>query len=603
MTVEMPPIERNDVPDKYRWNSKFLFKSTQDWENAFRELNAMLMEAVEYSGRLAQGSESLIGFFKFSTRIQKLFGILHVYATMDYATNMQNQEAADRFFRARDLYSKVQTAIAFSDPEILAIGEKQISFWLKDNPELKVYAHYFDRLFSLKSHIKSSEIEEILGQVLEPFRTATTIHSTLADSDLVFRNATDQTGNEYEIAQSAINVLLAHRARDVRETAWKNYSDGYLAVKNTFAGCLAAGVKQNVFNARVRGYTSSLEAALKPHKIPTSVFHNLIDVFIQRLPVWHKYWRLRKRILGYPDLAVFDIRAPLAKEYRPIEFDQAIELICEGLKPLGDEYISNLRRGVLENGWVDSYPNREKRSGAFSSGSPGTHPYIMMSFNKDIYSLSTLAHELGHSMHSYLSWQSQPFIYAKYSLFVAEVASNLNQALVRAHLLNTIHELDFRVAILEEAMANFHRYLFIMPTLARFELAIHERIEANQSLTADYLISKMADLFEEGYGGELEFDHDRIGITWAQFPNHLYANFYVFQYATGIAGALAISRGILSGNLESADRYLSFLRTGGAKYPLDALKIAGIDLTTVQPIHEAFDIIEDTISLLENLLL
>jgi oligoendopeptidase F len=589
------------VPQKYCWNGIHVFETHQKWEQGYKEIESLLVKTSEYKGKLGKSSEILVRWLNFSAKFQQLYGMLQVYATMDYSTNMQNQNAAGRFFRARSLLSKVQTALAFSEPEIIAIGEHQVMIWLAENPDLRIYEHYFNKIFSLQDHLKSPEIEGILGQVLDPFRTAATIHSTLSDSDLKFRNAIDMFDKEFEITQSSINALLVHSDRLVRKTAWENYADGYLAVKNSLAGCLAAGVKQNVFIANVRGYSSSLEAALKPNKIPVSVFYNLLDVFNRRLPVWHRYWRLRKKILAYHELHVYDIKAPLAAIPPQLEFEESVDYICNGLMPLGDEYVTTLRRGVLEEGWVDSFPNRGKRSGAFSSGSPGTHPYIMMSYNRDIYSLSTLAHELGHSMHSYLSWKNQPFVYGKYSLFVAEVASNFNQAMVRDYLLNTIDDPNFRIAVLEEAMSNYYRYLFIMPTLARFEMAIHDHVEANQALTADYLISLMASLFEEGFGGEMDVDSDRVGITWAQFPNHLYANFYVYQYATGIAGAAALSDKILSGGSSAVDRYLNFLKTGGSKDPLDALTVAGVDLTNPEPIQKAFDRLDDTITQLEKI--
>ncbi len=602
MTVNTSLVDRKDVPEKYRWNGASIFTSSLEWEQTYNELELLLSETNEFAGKLGENSGLFVEWLELSVKVQKLLGKLNVYATMEYSTNMQNQEAAGRYFRVRSLFSRVQTALAFSDPEIISIGENRLNEWISTEPDLNTYRHYFDKLFSLQTHIKSPEIEEILGRVLDPFRTAATIHSTLADFDLKFRNASDSQGTDYEIAQSTINKLLVQPDRQLRKSAWENYADGYLAVKNTLAGCLSAGVKQNVFTASARGYESSLEAALDPHKIPVSVFHNLIKVFTERMPVWHRYWRLRRKLQSGEKLQVYDIKAPLSLSAPQLGFEQSVQHICEGLLPLGEEYVNTLRRGVLEDGWVDSFPNRGKRSGAFSSGSPGTYPYILMSFNKDIYSLSTLAHELGHSMHSYLSWKYQPFIYGRYSLFVAEVASNFNQAMVRAHLLKTIRDSNFRIAILEEALSNFHRYLFIMPTLARFELAVHLRAEANQALTSDYLLSLMTSLFAEGYGDEFEIDQERIGITWAQFPNHLYANFYVYQYATGIAAAAELSQGILAGHQGSVERYLEFLKIGGSKYPLDALHVAGVDLTNPDVIHKAYDVLDHTISLLSNML-
>jgi oligoendopeptidase F len=282
-------------------------------------------------------------------------------------------------------------------------------------------------------------------------------------------------------------------------------------------------------------------------------------------------------------------------------FSQAVEWICEGMAPLGEEYVSILRKGCLEDRWVDWARNKGKRDGAFSSGSMGTRPFIMMSYADDIFSLSTLAHELGHSLHSYNSRLHQPFIYSRYALFVAEVASNFNQAMVRNYMFRTQTDRDFQVALLEEAMSNYHRYFFIMPTLARFELEVHNRAERGAPLSADILINLMADLFKEGYGEEVVFDRPRIGITWAQFV-HMYMNFYVYQYATGISGAHALSHAVLAGELGAAGRYLDFLKLGGSQTPLESLQAAGVDMTDPAPVRRAFAVLAEYVSRLEELL-
>ncbi|HQY91740.1 M3 family metallopeptidase, partial [Caldilinea sp.] len=286
-----------------------------------------------------------------------------------------------------------------------------------------------------------------------------------------------------------------------------------------------------------------------------------------------------------------------------VPYSQAVDWICEGMAPLGEEYVSVLRRGCLQERWVDIYPNKGKRLGAFSYGGPGTHPFVMMSYNDDIFSLSTLAHELGHSLHSYYSWRTQPTIYGRYTLFAAEVASNFNQALVRDYLLRTQSDRTFQVAVIEEAMSNFHRYFLIMPTLARFELEVHARTERGEALTATVLNELMADLFAEGYGADLAMDRARTGSTWAQFSTHLYSNFYVYQYATGIAGANALAQGVLAGKEDAVERYLDFLHAGGSRYPLDALQHAGVDLTTPAPVDAAFAVLADYVDRLETLLL
>jgi oligoendopeptidase F len=332
------------------------------------------------------------------------------------------------------------------------------------------------------------------------------------------------------------------------------------------------------------------------------VFDNLIETYRQNLPTWHRYWRIRRQALGYDKLHIYDIKAPLTSQPPHVPFERAVEWITAGMRPLGAEYVEVLRRGALQQRWVDICPNQGKRLGAFSSGAQGTYPFILMSYTDDIFSMSTLAHELGHSLHSYYSWQSQPPIYADYSLFVAEVASNFNQAMVRAHLLGSDTDPDFQIAVIEEAMANFHRYFFVMPTLARFELEIHQRVERGEALTAGDLIALMADLFREGYGDEVEMDVERVGITWGQFATHLYSNFYVYQYATGISGAHALAEGVLTGRPSAAENYLAFLKVGGSLDPLDALRQAGVDLSTPAPVEQTFTVLARLVDQLEQAL-
>src|SRR5690606_17999554 len=399
---------------------------------------------------------------------------------------------------------------------------------------------------------------------------------------------------------STITHLLHHADREVRRTAWESYADGYLAFKNTLASNLTASIKRDVFYARARRYRSSLEAALFENNIPPAVFHNLLDTYRKHLPTWHRYWRVRRQALGLSDLHPYDIWAPLATQQPEVSYTQAVEWIAAGMQPLGEAYVSALRQGCLQDRWVDVYPNRGKRQGAFSFGWRGTHPFIVMSFANDLASMSTLAHELGHSMHSYLTWRNQPMIYSDYSLFVAEVASNFNQAMVRAYLLEQFQEPQFQIAVIEEAMNNFHRYCFIMPALARFELEMHERVERGQGLTADAMSAYMADLFEEGYGGEMVVDRDRVGITWAQF-SHLYTAYYVYQYATGISAAHALAAPILRGEPGAAERYLQFLSAGGSLYPIDALKLAGVDMESPEAVEQTFAVLSDYVDRLARL--
>ncbi|MFQ5795078.1 MAG: oligoendopeptidase F, partial [Candidatus Bipolaricaulia bacterium] len=580
-----------------------MFPSDEAWEAKIQRVTEQLPDLSRFKGHLGDSSTTLADWFDTAEQVLQSLGKIMVYASMHHNADTTDQAATAKNDRAQGLYARVIGTIAFADPEMLTISFDTLRRWTQEEPRLAIYEHYFDQLERQQAHVCSTEVEELLSQVIDPFRTASAIHGILADADLTFRSA-HATANEsepIEIAQGNIWKLLTDPDREVRHTAWENYADAHLAVKNTMANCIATGVKQHVFMARTRHYNSSLEAALTPNHIPVEVFHNLIETYRKHLPIWHRYWRIRRQALGYDTLHVYDIKAPLTTKEPHVPFEQTVEWISKGMQPLEVEYVNTLQRGVLEQRWVDIYPNKGKRAGAFSSGRPGTHPFILMSYTDDLFSMSTLAHELGHSMHSYYTWQTQPFVYAHYSIFAAEVASNFNQALVRDYLLKTNSDPDFQIAVIEEAMSNFYRYFFIMPTLARFELEIHERVERGEALTAESLITLMTDLFREGYGDEVEVDPDRVGITWAQFPTHLYANFYVYQYATGISGAHALAERVLAGEPGAAEGYLEFLKAGSSLYPLDALKQAGVDLTSPEPVEQTFGVLTRMVDQLKSL--
>jgi oligoendopeptidase F len=595
-------LERSEIPPAYTWDASSVFASDDEWEAALADVAGRVDSLAAFRGRLAEGPAVVADYLALAEELLRTAGKVGVYARMFYAVNTADEAAQARSDRASMLSSRLGAAMAFGEPELLAIGPETLERWAAEEPRLAVYAHHFARLARRAPHVRSAEVEELLRQVAEPFGTASSIHGVLTNADMRFTAARDGDGEPYEIAQGTINALVTHPDREVRRTAWESYADAHLALKNAQASALAAGVKQDVFAARARRYGSSLEAALTPNFIPLEVFHNLIATFKANLPTWHRYWRLRRRVLGLDALHAYDAKAPLTAEPMKVPYSQAVEWICEGMAPLGAEYVAAMRRGLVEQRWVDVYPNRGKRAGAFSMGVPGTHPFIMMSYNDDIFGLSTLAHELGHSMHSYYTRSTQPFVYANYGLFLAEVASNFNQALVRDHLLRRLSARDEQIAVIEEAMSNFHRYFFIMPTLARFELEIHERVERGRALTADGMIALMADLFAEGYGDEVALDRERVGSTWMQFSTHLYANFYVYQYATGISGAHALAEGVLAGRDGAAERYLGFLKAGSSAYPLDILRAAGVDMTSPEPVERTFGVLAGYVERLEALL-
>ena len=650
---------RNDIPREHTWDVEFIFPNDDAWSAEFDALTNELPSLARFRGHLADSAATLVDWFATSEAIETRAGKVMLYASMKHTVDTADQTAAALNDRAGGLAARVSAAMSFAQPEMIAIGFDKLHAWLREEPRLALYAHYLARLEQRAAHVRSAEVEELLSQASDAFRTASATHGVLTDADLKCAPARRASGETFEVTQGTIGALRTHPDRAVRRTAFESYADAHLAFKNTIANCLAAGVKQDVFRVRARKYASSLEAALSSGYIPLEVFPNLIKTFRENLPTWHRYWAIRKRALGTAKLFVYDEKAPLTSAKPRVEFSQAVEWICEGMKPLGDEYVSVARCGMVEQRWVDKYPNQGKRAGAFSTGVPGTQPFILMSYNDDLFSMSTLAHELGHSMHKYFTQKTQPFVYSQYGIFLAECASNFNQAMVRDYLLKNTPVIasraaakqspsnletpalacgasvassqsaaplagkpllatlapparagvtqgamtpeDFQIVVIEEAMSNFHRYFFIMPTLARFELEIHARVERGQALTAQTMSDLLADLFAEGYGSDVEMDRERVGITWAQFATHLYRNFYVYQYATGISAAHALAQNILDGKPNAVEKYLGFLSAGGSNFPLETLTRAGVDLTTPEPVETTFGVLARYVDRLEQL--
>jgi oligoendopeptidase F len=602
VTTSLPA--RSEVDKRFTWDRESVFPEESGWEEAVDTILARLPDLAEFRGHLGDSPDALADWFAANESVHRLMGKVMVYSTMAYSVETGNQVALARADRARSVAAQLGAATSFALPEMISIGIPKLRKWVTSAPRLAHLGHYFDRIEKLQPHIRSAEVEELLNQVSDPLATALSVHGVLANTDLRFAPAVDEKGEQHEVAQGTIGALLTSADREVRRTAFESYADAHLAMRHALATSIAGGIKRDVFYARARGFSSSLAAALEPNHIPPHVYHNVIQAFRDNVGTWHRYWRVRRKALGLDVLKPYDTRAQLGRSTLHVSYEQAVDWVAEGVGPLGDEYVKILRRGALEDRWVDVYPNQGKRMGAFSTGVPDTVPFIFMSFNNDIYSMSTLAHELGHSMHSYFARKTQPFVYSNYGLFQAEVASNMHQALVRRHLLATQTDPAFQVAVIEEAMANFYRYFFIMPSLARLELEMHERVERGGAITADYLNDLMADLMIEVYGAEVEVtehDRERIGSTWAQFHTHLYSNFYVYQYATGIAGADHLVERVASGDPTAVESYLAFLKSAGSMYPLEGLRMAGVDMTSPEPVEAAFATLAHMVSRLEEL--
>ncbi len=595
---EVPARDRIDP--RFTWNRESLYPSPGAWRAAFDHAQSAVAAFAETHRGFAENAGALLSALEAAFKLVNQVEQVLLYAGLELSVDTTNDEASSMNSEARSLYAEAQSATSFLEPGVLELGQAAVRAWMAEEPGLMIYEHYLENLFRKAKHIRSAEVEGLLGMLSDPFAGIGATISMLTNADMDFGRVADSAGVEYALTQGSYSTLITHPDRELRRSTWERYHDRYLEHKHALASGLETSTKQAAFIARVRGHGSTLEAALHPHNLPTEVFHNLLAVFVEQLPHWHRYFSLRKRLLGVDQLRPYDVWAPLTKNPPRVPYEQAVEWISAGLAPLGEAYVKTLRRGVLKERWVDVYPNQGKRQGAFSWGTAGTHPFIVMNYNDSLFSLSTLAHELGHSMHSYLCWETQPLVYSDYSLFVAEVASNLHQALVRAYLFATQPDPDFQIALIEEAMSNFHRYLLLMPTLARFEWQMHQGVSEGRGLTSSVLIERMADLLQEAYGEEMEIDHPRSGMTWATF-GHLYVYFYVFQYATGIAAAQVLANRLVAGEPGASEAYLEFLRCGGSLHPLDALGLAGVDLRSPEAITAAYQVIGELTDRLEAL--
>lgn len=596
------PLPRSEVRKEQTWNAESVFASHEEFDAGLTGILEGLPEIKKYQGHLGEGVDTFLEAMQAMDALEQRSMKVRVYATLSSAVDANDEKGAAMNGKAMSALAQVGAAVSFVEPELLSVGEAKLRGWLKDDPRMKLYEHFVNDLFRKQAHVRDAEVEELLGMLRDPFGAVRSTAGMIANADFKFKPAKDSKGKKLGLTQSTKNSLMHSPDRKARKTAWQNYHDKYLEYKNTLAGNLAASIKQNVFNMKARRFNSSLEATLFNGDVPVEMFHNLLGIFQKKLPLWHKYWRIRRKALGVKTLHPYDVWAPLTTKKHKVPFQQAVDWICEGLAPMGKEYVSTMRKGCLEDRWVDWSPNAGKREGAFSTRVPSdTHPFIMMSYTDDVGSMSTLSHELGHSIHAYYASRAQPMIYYTYPSIIAETASNFNQAMTRAHLLKTQTSKSFQIALLEEAMGNFHRYFFIMPTLARFELETHQRAEKGQSLTADYMINLMADLFSEGFGGEMDLDRERVGITWGTFTTHLYIDFYSFQYAIGISAANAIAKRILDGVTGAVQDHINFLKAGSSMPPMKVYKTAGIDMTSTQPIEDAFAVLEEYVDRLGEL--
>lgn len=590
-------IKRSEVSPENAWNLQDLFADQAAWDQEFQDIKKLAQKASEFQGKL-DNAEVIRDCFKLEDDISFKLERVYVYAHLHHDEDTAEATYQALSQKAKKLNVEVSEALSFVTPEILAQPEQKLDQYIAD-PALAPYRFTLQEMKREKAHILSKSEEALLAQVGTLSQAPQNIFSMLNNADLKFPNIKDEHGNEVELTHGSYIQYLENPNREVRERAFKAVYDTYARNKNTIAASLSANVNKNIFYSRVRKYPSVLEMSLYGDNIPKEVYTNLVDTIHESLPLLHRYMKLRKKLLGVDELHMYDLFAPLVKEYKwDITFDEAKAMTVEGLKPLGKEYLDVLKKGYSDR-WIDVYENENKRTGAYSWGAYGTHPYVLLNHKDNLNSMFTLAHEMGHALHSYFSDEALPYRDAQYTIFLAEVASTTNEALLMDYLLKHATDPKQKMYLLTYYADQFRTTVFRQTMFAEFEKIIHERAEQGESLTPQALSDIYYELNMKYHGDGMTVDKD-IAMEWARIP-HFYNSFYVYKYATGFSAATSFSKQILEEGQPAVDRYLGFLKSGGSDFSINILKKAGVDMSSPKPIREAMSVFESLIEEMEKL--
>jgi oligoendopeptidase F len=593
----MEIITRDRQRPEDTWDLSSLYASADDWEGDLTRLSGYLTPLEEYPGTLGDSPERLRSYLDLSVEIGILEERLGYYAMLRQSEDAGDSANQERFSRYMQIASKISAAMSFFAPELQQIPEERIEGFLTE-PLLAEFVTSLTRVLRYRPYTLSPGEEKLLAMQQEANQTATRSFGALVDVDFDFGDVDTPEGPR-PLSQSSFNSLLEHQDRDVRRRAFEQFYRQYDTHKNTLATLYTGSVNLDIYRSRVRGYSSTLQSRLFPDNVPEEVYNNLVATVREALPVLHRYYRLRKEVLALDDYAVYDGRVALVPSVSSKRsYTEAVETIIDALKPLGDEYCSTLRSGLL-GGWVDRYENRGKRSGAFSAGSYVGDPYILMNYKDDsVRDMFTLAHEGGHSMHSWYSVRNNPFQDYDYTIFEAEVASTFNEQLLMHHLLQTTTDPEMRAYLLNKHLDDMLGTLFRQTMFAEYERLVHEYVERGNALSVDRLRSMYRDLLDAYFGSDVVLPV-RLDLEGLRIP-HFYRAFYVYKYATGISAAIALSQRVLAGGRTERDAYFSFLKSGGSRFPIDSLSLAGVDMARPEAIREAVHLFETRLDELSN---
>lgn len=589
--------KREEIEAKDKWKLEEIFASDEEWENAFKELKEEAPSLKEFEGKL-NNKENIKEFLDKYVDLGIKAETIYIYAHLKCDEDTSNSKYQAMMNKVDAYMAEYASYTAYFVPEILSQEESLIRDIINNNEELKTYKFMFEDILKEKPHILSKSEEELLTSVSDCLDAPSSIHNMLTNADMRFGDIIDEDGEKVELIEGNYSSFIKSKDRKVRKEAFETLFGKYKNLENTFATTLSSSIKNFNFAAKIRKYNSALEASLKPNDIPLEVYKNAVNTIDANLKSLHRYVSLKKKLLGLDEMHMYDLYVPvieIPKEH--IEFNKAVDMVVEGLKPLGNEYLDIFKSGV-QNGWIDIYQNKGKRGGAYSWGGYKTMPYVLLNYNYELHDVSTLAHEMGHSIHSYYSRKEQPYIYAGYTLFCAEVASTTNEALLIHHLINKEEDKNKKLYLINQELEQIRTTVFRQLMFAEFELYTHESLEKGIPLTAEDYNKAWHDLNVKYFGPDMVVDNE-IDIEWARIP-HFYSDFYVYQYATGYAAASAFAKAILEGKGEAVPKYINFLKSGGSDYPIEILKNAGVDMTTSKPLEATIERFNELLDMLDK---
>ena len=588
---------REDIPSGYKWNIEKIYKDSTQWEEEFENLKGKSKSLLNFQGTL-KDKENLKAYLSLDEDLSRTLEKLYVFAHMKSHEDTQNAKFQSLASKIDVFMAEFSSCTAFFVPEILSLDENEFFCMIDNDKDLKLYDTFFKTIFKEKPHILSKEVEEVIASVSNCLGSSESIFSILTNADMSFGTIKDEEGNLIELSEGNYSNFIKSKNKDVRKSAFELLFGTYKKYENTIAKTLTSSIRSAIFLSKTRKYKSTLEASLNPNDIPVDVYTNAINTIDENLNSLHRYVSLKKKLLKLDEIHMYDLYVPvidMPKEH--IEYEDAVKIVEEALKPLGEEYLGIFDEGI-KNGWVDVFENKGKRSGAYSWGSYDTMPYVLLNYNFDLHDVSTLAHEMGHSIHSYYTRNNQPYVYGNYTLFCAEVASTTNEILLINYLINKETNLNKKLYLINQELEQIRTTVYRQLMFAEFELVTHKTLEEGGDLTSKDLNKIWLDLNKKYFGDEIIIDKD-IEIEWARIP-HFYSHFYVYQYATGYAAASSFATSILNKEDNAVETYKEFLKAGASLYPVDTLKKAKVDMTTDKPLKDTIKRFNELLDMLEE---